>query len=112
MNIEKICNEEKILLIEFLQKNLVGKIDSSANVNPCHLAEGIITLLDFNKPLKERNTKRINGVIDSFNKMIDDIDLDMDTELAQLGKDETLLKNFIRGQKTACEKMRETLKTI
>ena len=99
-------------IIELIQNSLVGKIDASVNFNPRFLAEAILEKLEFNKSLKDRSNEKIDNVITSFNDMINDIDNDMDTELGLLSESDTLLKNFIRGQKTACEKLKDKLKTL
>jgi hypothetical protein len=104
--------EQKIILVELLQKSLAGQIDPSSNFNPNFLAEAIISKLALNQTFEEKNAKKVEEAVKSFNEMINVIDDEMTTELQQLGKDEVLLKNFVRGQKTTCEKLRETLKTI
>jgi len=103
---------EKIILVEFLQENLAGKLDSSTNLNVSFLADAILEKLELNRTTEERNVRKVEEAIKSFNKMINDIDVDMDTELAQLGKEEILVKNFAMGQKTACDKLRESLTKI
>jgi hypothetical protein len=104
-----IKEEERNQVIRLIQESLIGKIDSSS-FSPQFLADAILQKLDFNRTFEEKNAKNLDSAIKMFNKMIDDIDYDMDNELAQLGPEETLLKNFVRGQKTACEKLREELK--
>lgn len=103
---------EREILINLIQASLTGKIDPSSNFKPADFADAILTKLDLNRTFTERNSKSINEAVENFESMINDIDKDMDTELEQLGKDETLLKNFVRGQKTACEKLKENLKKI
>jgi len=103
--------QEKIV-IELIVNALSGKLDSSSNFNPKFLAEAIVQKLNFNLTLEESKLKSINESIITFNSMIDDIDKDMDEEMSKLTEKETLLKNFILGQKTACEKLKESLKTI
>jgi len=105
-------SKETTAVIELLQSTLAGKIDPSSNFNPQFLAEAIVEKLNFNLSPIERNAKKVEDAIRSFEKMISDIDEDMDNELQQLGKDELLVKNFVRGQKTACEKLKESLKEI
>jgi len=105
-------DEQKIVLVELLQKSLAGQIDPSSNFNPHFLAEAILNKLEFNQTIEEKNAKKVEDAVKSFNDMINEIDDEMTTELEQLGKDEVLLKNFVRGQKTTCEKLRENLKTI
>jgi hypothetical protein len=105
-----IKEEERNQVIKLIQESLIGKIiDASSNFSPQFLADAILQKLDFNRTFEEKNVKNLDSAIKAFNKMIDDIDYDMDNELAQLGPEETLLKNFVRGQKTACEKLREKL---
>jgi len=106
--------KEKEIIITLLQNSLTGELDPSSNFNPQFLADAIIEKIEFDKTLKERNAKKIDEVIESFNEMIDDIDEDMDTELLKLGTDssDVFIKNFIRGQKTACEKLKDKLKYI
>lgn len=104
--------EQRKLVIELIQTSLIGKIDPSINFNPQFLADAILEKLDFNLPLEERNSKIVNNTIKVFEGMLDEINKDMDNEMEQLGKDEVLLKNFIKGQKTACEKLRENLKSF
>ena len=103
-----MTNKETIL-IELLQDSLKGKIDPSINFNPKFLAEAILEKLNLNETFKERNLKNVNESIESFRKMIDDVDKDMDLELDKLDSSEKMLANFIRGQKTACEKLKESL---
>ena len=103
---------EKEILINLIQSSLKGKINPESDFNPQFLAEAIITKLNLNKTVTERNSKKVEDAIEKFESFINEIDSDMDIELEQLGKDETLLKNFARGQKTTCEKLRESLKTI
>jgi hypothetical protein len=102
----------KKILIELLQTQLTGKLDSSSNFNPVFLADAIIEKLDLNSTLAERNARKVEDAINKFNDLLDDINSDMDEELSMLSEKETLLKNFIQGQKTACEKLKESLKTI
>jgi len=104
-------NEKKIL-VNLIQAQLAGKIDPSSNFNPQSFADAIITKLDLNRTLEERNAKNVDEAIQSFTKMIEDIDNDMDTELEQLGKDEVLVKNFVRGQKTVCAKLKDEIKKV
>jgi len=103
---------ERDILIELIQASLIGKLDPSSNFSPQVFADAIITKLDLNRTLEERNAKKVEDVVKSFNEAITSIDKDMDTELEQLGKDEVLLKNFVRGQKEACEKLRSSLENI
>jgi uncharacterized coiled-coil protein SlyX len=107
-----MMNTKKTILVELIQNSLTGKLDPSTHFNPQFLADAIIEKLELEKTFEERNIKKINDAIDSFNNMIDEIDKDMDLELQSLGADEILLKNFIRGQKTTCEKLKESLKTL
>lgn len=103
-------NKEDI--IKLIQLSLTGELDPSSNFKPQFLADAIITKLNLNRSFKEINAEKIEEVVDSFSDMIDEIDKDMDTEFEQLGNDEVLLKNFVKGQKTTCEKLRESLKNI
>lgn len=103
---------ERNILIKLIQSSLKGKLDSSTNFSPQNFADAIINKLELNRTYKERNSKKVEEAINFFNESINDIDKDMDTELQQIGKDEIVLKNFVRGQKTACEKLRENLKKI
>jgi len=105
-------SKEKTLVVEMLQSTLAGKLDPSSNFNPQHLAEAIVEKLNFNLTPIERKTKSVEDAIKSFEEMINGLDADMDNELLQLGKEEIMVKNFVRGQKTACEKLRESLKTL
>lgn len=107
-----IIDEQKKLLVELLQKALTGQIDPSSNFNPQFLADAILEKLEFNTPIEVRNAKKVDEAVKSFTNMIEDIDTEMNTELEQLGKDEKMLKNFIMGQKTVCDKLRENLKEI
>ena len=102
----------KEIIIELIQNSLIGELDSSSNFSPQFLADAIIKKVNFNRTYKEKNVKKIEDALNSFNDMIDKIDEDMNNELEQLGSDEVLLKNFVRGQKTTCEKLRESLKNI
>jgi len=108
----KTTNNQLEVIIELIQDSLIGNLDPSSNFNPQFLAKAIIDKLEFGQTYKEKNSKKVEDAIQSFNQMINDIDLDMDEELQKLNDNETLLKNFIRGQKTTCEKLRESLKTI
>lgn len=103
---------EKEILVNLIQASLAGKLDPSSNFNPQDFADAIITKLDLNRTLVERNARSVEAAIKSFNNMIDDIDKDMDIELEQLGKDEVMVKNFVRGQKTACEKLKSEIEKI
>ena len=107
-----INEEKKEIIVSLIQDSLMGKIDPSANFNPQFLADAILKKLEFKESMAERNTKSINEAISKFNTMIEDIDNDMETEMEQLGVDEVLLKNFIKGQLTACEKLKNQLETI
>jgi hypothetical protein len=102
--------KEQTLIVDIIQTNLSGKIDASSNFNPCFLAEAILQKLNFGLTLEERKTKEFVDVVQTINNVLNDIDTDMDTELSKLGSEEKMLANFIRGQKTACEKIRESLK--
>ena len=104
--------DEKTILVNLIQAALAGKIDPSSNFNPQTFADAIITKLDLNRTLTERNVKSVEDVIESFTNMIDEIDNDMDNELEQLGTDEVMVKNFIRGQKTACVKLKDEIEKI
>ena len=103
---------ERDILIELIQASLAGKIDPSSNFNPADFADAIVTKLDLNRTLEERNAKKVEDAVQAFNESINEIDKDMDIELEQMGKDEVLLKNFVRGQKEACEKLRSSLENI
>jgi len=105
-------SNDQAVVVELLQSALAGKIDPSSNFNPQLLAEAIVTKLNFNLSPIERNAKKVEDAIRTFNEMINKIDAEMDNEMQQLGKEEVLLKNFVRGQKTACEKLKESLKEI
>lgn len=100
------------IIIETIQSALVGHLDSSSNFNPASLANAIETKISFNESFEEKNVKQVKEFIIHINETINDIDNDMNNELEQLGPDETVLKNFIMGQKTACEKIRESLNNI
>lgn len=104
-------NKEEII-IKLIQSSLTGELDTSSNFKPQFLANAIIQKLNLNRTFKETNAKKIEEVVDDFIDMIDEIDKDMDIESQQLGNDEILLKNFIKGQKTVCEKLRESLKNL
>ena len=104
--------DEKTILINLIQASLAGKIDPSSNFSPQDFADAIITKLDLNRTLTEKNAKSVDEAVESFSKMIDEIDRDMDIELEQLGKDEVMVKNFVRGQKTVCEKLKSEIKNI
>jgi len=104
--------DERDLLISLFQHAFTGKLDPSANLKPQDLADAVITKLNLNRTLTERNVKTVNEAIESFTGFINAIDADMDTELEQLGEDEAMVKNFVRGQKTACEKLREEIENI
>jgi len=103
---------EKDILINLIQASLTGKLDPSSNFSPQEFADAIITKLDLNRTMAERNARNVEAAIESFTGMINDIDKDMDNELEQLGKDEVMVKNFVRGQKTACEKLKENIEKI
>jgi len=103
---------EEEILVEFLQNSLAGKLDPSAHLNPGFLASAIIAKLDFNRPLEERNARNVNEAVKTFAEMINEIDKDMDIELEQLGEDEKMVKNFIQGQKTACQKLLDEIKKL
>ncbi len=105
-------DKEKEILVKLLQTSFTGVIDASSNFNPAFLADAIIKKLQLNETIKERNAKDVDDAVNSFTNMIDDIDKDMDTELEQIGDDEVLLKNFVKGQKTACEKLKESIEKI
>ena len=110
ININKMKNEKiKNIIIELLQDSLTGKLDSSSNFNPQFLADAIIKKTELAKTYAEIKAKDIDDTMSIFEGWIEDIDKDMDNELEQLGEDEKLLKNFIRGQKTACEKLKEKI---
>jgi len=104
--------EEKKILITLLQTALSGKIDPSINFSPQLLADAIVDQLNLNRTLTERNVRNVEETINKVKSFIKEINDDMNNEIEQLGKDETLLKNFINGQKTACEKLNEKLGTI
>lgn len=101
---------EKIdIIVEVIQQAFAGKVKIGEEVNVRGVAEAILEKIDFHSTMGELSARNVNEAKHSFFSAIDEIDEEMDKELQQLGKDETLLKNFIRGQKTACEKLRETL---
>lgn len=105
-------NEEtkyKTILTHFLQDVLSGHLDVSSNLNPSFLADAILTKLEINKTLAFKNTEE---AVKSFTSFIEDIDSDMDKELNELKEGDLMLKNFIRGQKTACEKLKGSLNTL
>jgi len=104
--------EEKKILVTILQTALAGKIDPSTNFSPQLLADAIIDQLNLNRTLTERNARNVEETINKFKSFINEINEDMDIEAEQLGNNEVLLKNFINGQKTACEKLNEKLETI
>jgi len=104
--------DEKTILINLIQASLAGKIDPSSNFSPQDFADAIITKLDLNRTLTAKNAKSVDEAVESFTEMIDEIDKDMDIELEQLGKDEVMVKNFVRGQKTVCEKLKAEIKKI
>jgi len=104
--------DEKTILVDLIQTSLAGKIDPSSNFNPQDFADAIITKLDLNRTLTERTAKNVEELIESFTGMINDIDSDMDIELEQLGEDEVMVKNFVRGQKTVCEKLKDEIEKI
>ena len=104
--------DEKTILVDLIQASLAGKIDPSSNFNPQNFADAIITKLNLNRTLTERNAKSVEDAVESFNEMVNDIDKDMDTELEQLGTDEVLVKNFVQGQKTVCAKLRDEIRKI
>ena len=104
--------DEKTILINLIQASLAGKIDPSSNFSPQNLADAIITKLDLSRTLTERNAKSVEEAIETFTEMIDEIDKDMDNELEQLGTDEVMVKNFVRGQKTVCEKLIEGIEKL
>lgn len=105
-------DKNKEMLVKLIQASLTGYIDPSSNFNPSFLADAIITKLELNQTIKERMVKDVNEAITAFNNMIDDIDKDMDLEMQQLGSEEVLLKNFVRGQKTTCEKLKDSLNNL
>jgi len=104
--------KQKQILVKLIQASLTGKINTSTNFNPQFLADAILKKLEFNRPIKERNAKSVNEAVKTFEEWINEINGEMVIELEQLGKDEKLLGNFIRGQKTTCDKLKNKLKSI
>jgi len=98
--------------VAFLQKAFSNKIKVGEEVNLHFVAEGLLDKMDFLSTVKESKSRNISEAISTFGKMIDDLDRDMDNELEQLGDNERLLKNFVRGQKTACEKLKYNLEEL
>jgi len=113
---EKVLKEfsKRNMIIELIQNSLIGKLDPSSNFNPQFLADAILEKLEFNKTYKEIKCDNINSIINSFNQMINDIDNDMNSEIEKLGdsSSDLLIKNFARGQKTACEKLKDSLNKL
>lgn len=111
-NKENENEEKRNIIVKLIQASLVGKIDPSSNFNPQFLADAIIKKLEFNRPIKEINAQNVSEVIGKVESWIGEINKDMNNELEQLGEDEKLLGNFIKGQKTTCDKLKNKLKTI
>lgn len=99
-------------IIELIQASLVGKLKTEVNFNPQFLANAILDKVEFEENLIEKTSKNVSTIKNEFLKMINDVDVDMDEELKKLNKEELMLRNFIFGQKEACEKLNESLNNL
>jgi hypothetical protein len=92
-------------LINLIQASLVGKINSGVDFRPQFLADAIISKTEFDKPFNHQ-THHVE-LISSIRVFIDSLKEEMSGSLSELREDETILKNFINGQITACDKFEE-----
>lgn len=92
-------NRAKQIIVEILQAALAGKIDTSTNVNPQHIADAIAAKVVFEKTYSTYNKDEVIG------KLIDEIVSYHDEMKGELDKidieEERLLKNFMLGKLAA-----------
>lgn len=97
----------KEIIIEILQKSLIGKLDSSTNFRPQDVADAIASKVDFGKTYIElKNDKVVSvlreGILAKKKEMLEE------SEKAN----SPMLKNFIFGKITSYDEILETLKNI
>jgi|ERR1035437_4750988 hypothetical protein len=100
----------KNLIINLIQASLIGKLKEQVDFKPQFLAEAIITKTGFERPFT--NQIHQEEIINSVKVFVDSIRNDMIIEMDKLDKDEILLKNFINGQTTACDKLDDFLNKL
>jgi uncharacterized protein YPO0396 len=102
-------NRAKEIIVSVLQTALTGKLDPSSNFSPQDVADAIAVKVDFEKTHNNSKCDKIIGIL------IDNIfshNSEMKKELEDLGEDEKLLKNFIKGKLTAYEEILNTLNNL
>jgi len=91
-------NRAKEIIIDILQKSLIGQLDSSSNFNPRFVADAIAQKVDFEKTYNE--SKRDQFASNVIDKILN-LEEDMIEEMKKLENDSRLLTNYIKGKLTA-----------
>lgn len=101
---------EKIIT-QTLQKGLSGHLKLDSSLNPRNIASSILKNVDFSKRYSEFEGKKVNDYKLVVLKNLKEIEEDMNSEYEKLGDEDSdkMLKNFIRGQITAIEKIKNKL---
>lgn len=92
----------KQIIVEILQKSLIGQLNLSSNFKPQFVADAIADKVNFEKSYTD--TKH-----EILIKAIRNAKNEMEVELEKTSNNETLLKNFIRGKLTAYDEILNTL---
>lgn len=92
----------KEIIIEILQKSLIGQLNPSSKFKPQFVADAIADKVNFEKSYVD--TKH-----EILIKTIKNAKDEMEAEIEKISNDQTLLKNFIRGKITAYDEILNTL---
>lgn len=97
----------KQIIVEILQKSLVGQLDTSTNFRPQVVADAIAAKVDFGKTYIElRNDKVISKLTEAIVLLKDEMKIESEKA------DTPMLKNFIFGKLATYEEVLEILKNI
>ena len=102
--------ETKEIVTSIIQASLKGKLKESENFQPKFLAEAIITKVEFEKPYGQKVYNK--EFIESLRFFVTSLQDDMKAELESTDSKELLLKNLIRGEIVACEKINGFINTL
>lgn len=101
----------KNIITETLIKGLNGHIKNDSNLNPRDIVDSIVQNIDFNRTYSEFQNKKVSDYRENMFKVLEDIENDMNSELQTLKEEQSdkMIKNFIRDQLTAIEKIKNKI---
>lgn len=98
-------DKAKTIIINILQKTLIGELKEDSKFNPQWVADAIVKRIQFETTLTEKQTTEI---IETIIDKITEAKEENESEFESLNSEtEKLLRNFIRGKVTAKKQLNE-----